>query len=56
MAYRFRFNPKNTESIVVEGARVDVREGLITVVNEHGYSLATFVESDLTAWYQMSEG
>lgn len=55
MAYCFRFNPKNMESIMVEGARVDVRGRLITVVDECENSLATFSESDLTAWYQIAK-
>ena len=41
MANRFMFNRKDMGSIVVD---------------EHGQSLASFVESDIVAWWQLQEG
>jgi hypothetical protein len=55
MATRFRFNRKNSESIVVEGERIDVRGCILTVVDEHGQPLASFAESDLIVWWQLQE-
>ncbi len=55
MATRFRFNRKNSESIVVEGERIDVRGCTVTVVDEHGQPLVSFAESDLIVWWQLQE-
>ncbi len=46
MAHRFRFNLNNQESVVVEGQRAEVRESLITVVDEGGRPLASFAENE----------
>ena len=56
MANRFRFNRKDMGSIVVEGERVDIVGSTLNVVDEHGQSLASFVESDIVAWWQLQEG
>lgn len=53
MANRFRVNKKDTESIVVEGERVDIMGSTLTVVDEHGHALASFEESDVVAWWQL---
>jgi hypothetical protein len=56
MPNRFRFNRKDTEPIVVEGERVDIIGSTLTVVDEYGHSLASFVESDVVTWWQLQEG
>ncbi len=56
MTHRFRFTRENKETLVVEGARVDVVGSRITVVDEYGHALASFVESDLTMWHQVHDG
>ncbi len=56
MTHRFRFTRKNNETLVVEGARVDVVGSRITVVDEYGHPLASFVESDLRMWHQVHDG
>ena len=56
MANTFRFNRKGTESIVVEGERVDIMGSTLTVVDEHGHALVSFQESDLQVWWQLQKG
>ncbi len=56
MANKFRFNRKGTESVVVEGDRVDIMGQTLTVVDAQGHSLASFVESDVVTWWQLQEG
>ncbi len=56
MAHRFRFNLNNQESVVVDGERAEVRESLITVVDERGRPLASFAESDVRVWWQVRDG
>ncbi len=56
MAHRFRFNLNNQASVVVEGQRAEVRESLITVVDEGGRPLASFAESDVRVWWKVRDG
>ena len=53
MAHRFQFNRKNREVIVVEGRRVDVAGGIITVVDEQGEPKVSFAEAELSSWYRI---
>ena len=55
MTHRFQFNRKNGESVVVEGMRVDVAGGHITVVDEQGQPSVSFAESELSSWYRVTE-
>jgi len=55
MAHRFQFNRKNHEAVVVEGMRVDVAEGIITVVDKQGQPSVSFAESELSSWYRVTE-
>ena len=55
MAHRFQFNRKNHEVIVVEGRRVDVAGGIITVVDEQGEPKVSFAEAELSSWYAVAE-
>ena len=52
MLYQFHFNRKNHERVLVEGMRVDIAGGLITVVDEDGQPRASFSEAELSSWYQ----
>ena len=53
MAHRFQFNQKDHEPIVVEGMRVDMALGIITVVDEQGQPTASFTEVELSSWYRI---
>ena len=53
MWHRFRFNRKNQEPIEVEGERVEMRGGLITVVDVQGRPLMSFAETELSSWYRV---
>ena len=55
MAHRFQFNLKNDEVIVVEGRRVDVAGGIITVVDEQGAPKVSLAEAELSSWYAVAE-
>ena len=56
MAHRFQFNQKNQEPVVIEGRRVNIADGCITVVDAQGKALVTFEETELSSWYRVSEG
>ena len=56
MPNRFRFHRQDVESSVVEGERVNKMGNKLTVMDEHGHSLASFLESDLVAWWQLQDG
>ena len=51
MLHQFHFNRKNHERVQVEGMRVDIAGGQITVVDEHGQPRASFSEAELSSWY-----
>lgn len=53
MAHRFQFNRKNHEPVVIEGQRVDVADGCITVVGAQEQPLITFDETELSSWYRL---
>jgi hypothetical protein len=55
MMHRFQFNRKNGETVEVEGVRVDIKDGHITVVDAHGQPLASFAESELSTWFRNIE-
>ena len=60
MAHRFQFNLKkrrkpDAEVIVVEGRRVDVAGGIITVVDEQGAPKVSLAEAELSSWYAVAE-
>jgi hypothetical protein len=52
---RFQFNRKNNQSVVVEGKRVDLAGGRITVVDAQGQPRMTFDEAELSSWWRVSE-
>ncbi|MCC2642025.1 MAG: hypothetical protein K0S45_2438 [Nitrospira sp.] len=52
---RFQFNRKNQQTVVVEGTRVDLADGIITVVDAHGQAHVTFDEAELWSWWRVSE-
>jgi hypothetical protein len=52
---RFQFNRKNHQSVVVEGRRVDLAGGRITVVDAQGQPLVTFDQAELSSWWRVSE-
>jgi hypothetical protein len=52
---RFQFNWKHQQSVVVEGERVDLAGGRITVVDAHGQARATFDEGELSSWWRVRE-
>ena len=54
MAHRFQFNRKNGESVEVEGIRVEIGYGRITVVDTSGQALISFHESELSNWYRVT--
>ena len=41
---------------MVKGERVDTMRSTLTVVNEHGRPLASFVKSDVVTWCQLQKG
>ena len=51
--HRFRFNRKHQEPIEVEGERVEIKGGLITVVDAQGHSLMSFADTELSSWYRL---
>jgi hypothetical protein len=51
---RFRFNRKNQDPIEVEGERVEIGGGLITVVNAQGLPLMSFADTELSSWYKVA--
>ena len=53
---RFQFNRKDQDPVVIEGRRVDIAEGRITVVDAQGQPLITFDQIDLSSWYRVTEG
>ena len=53
--HRFRFNRKNQEAIEVEGERVEIGGGLITVVNAQGHPLMSVADAGLSFWYRVFE-
>ena len=55
MAHRFQFNRRNGGLIVVEGQRVDITGDTVTVIDEQGQPLASFVASDLVVWWQLRD-
>jgi hypothetical protein len=55
MAHQFQFNRKKLGSIIVEGRRVDLAGGLITVVDTHGQPSLTFDETELSSWWRVTE-
>jgi hypothetical protein len=55
MAHRFQFNSKNGESVEVEGMRVDMAYGFITVVDREGQPIVSFHEAELSTWYRVTE-
>lgn len=55
MLHRFQFNQKNRKPVVVEGKRVDVAGGLITVVDEQGKPRAYFAEAAVSSWYTVTQ-
>jgi hypothetical protein len=52
---RFQFNVKNHRSVVVEGKRVDLCGGRITVVDAHDQAQVTFDEQELSSWWRVTE-
>ncbi len=52
---RFQFNRKNHDSVVVEGSRVDIVDGYITVVDAQDRPLATFDPAELSSWYRVMD-
>ena len=56
MAYRFQFNQKDHEPVVVEGLRVEIFQGVITVVDAQGQPKAYFAEAELSSWYRVFSG
>jgi hypothetical protein len=55
MAHRFQFNRKDQVPVVIEGQRVDVADGRITVVGAQDQPLITFDETELSSWYRVVE-
>jgi uncharacterized protein YxjI len=55
MAHQFQFNRKNHQSIVVEGRRVDLADGYITIVDAQGQPLVTFDQTELSSWWRVTE-
>jgi hypothetical protein len=53
MVHRFQFNRKHRKPVVIEGMRVDVAGGHITVVDLHGQLLMAFDEKELSSWYRV---
>jgi hypothetical protein len=53
MTQRFQFNQKNRNPVVVEGMRVDMVRGVITVVDEQGQPKVSFTEDELSSWYRV---
>ena len=53
---RFQFNRKDQDPVVIEGRRVDIAEGRITVVDAQGQPLITFDQIELSSWYRVTEG
>ena len=54
--HRFQFNRKHQPSVVVEGTRVELAGGRITVVDALGQPRVTFDDIDLSSWWRVSEG
>ena len=52
---RFQFNRKHHQPVVVEGKRVELSDGLITVVDAQGLPRMTFDEAELSSWWKVSE-
>ena len=52
---RFQFNRKHHQPVVVEGKRVELSGGLITVVEAQGQPRMTFDEAELSSWWKISE-
>jgi hypothetical protein len=50
---RFQFNWKHQQSVVVEGERVDLAGGRITVVDARGQARVTFDEGELSSWWRV---
>lgn len=50
---RFQFNWKHQPSVVVEGERVDLAGGRITVVDARGQARASFDEGELSSWWRV---
>ena len=53
MTQRFQFNQKNRQTVVVEGMRVNIAQGVITVVDAQGQPKAFFLEAELSSWYRL---
>jgi hypothetical protein len=53
MARRFQFNKKDHEPVVVDGMRVDIARGVITVVDADGQPKASFLEAELSSWFRV---
>ena len=54
--HRFQFNRKHQPSVVVEGTRVELAGGRITVVDALGQPRVTFDDIELSSWWRVSEG
>ena len=52
---RFQFNRKHHQPVVLEGKRVELSGGLITVVDAQGLPRMTFDEAELSSWWKISE-
>ncbi|MCE3222864.1 MAG: hypothetical protein K0S58_1044 [Nitrospira sp.] len=55
MAHQFQFNRKNHAPVVVEGRRVDLADGCITVVDTQGQPLVTFDQTELSSLWRVIE-
>ena len=52
---RFQFNRRNHPSVVVEGIRVDMAGGRVTVVDTQGQPVVEFDEAELSSWWCVSD-
>ena len=52
---RFQFNRRNHPSVMVEGIRVDLAGGRVTVVDTQGQPVVVFDEAELSSWWCVSD-
>jgi hypothetical protein len=49
----FRTHNEEVVEVVIDGERVDVLDGKLTVVDERGHTIASFAESDINSWHKL---